>query len=99
SPTICVLLGQGGGGTALALVPADRVLAAQHAWLAPLPPEASAEVLYRTVDRAPRPPVCSASPPPTCSAPAPSTGSSPSVPTRRTSPAPSCSASARHSSR
>lgn len=53
SPTICVLLGQGGGGTALALLPADRVLAAQHAWLAPLPPEASAEVLYRTVDRAP----------------------------------------------
>jgi acyl-CoA carboxylase subunit beta len=53
SPTVCVLLGQGGGGIALALLPADRVLCAQHAWLAPLPPEAASEVLYRTADRAP----------------------------------------------
>ncbi|HSI94369.1 MAG TPA: carboxyl transferase domain-containing protein, partial [Jiangellaceae bacterium] len=53
APTVCVLLGQGGGGTALALLPADRVLCAQHAWLAPLPLEAAAEVLYRKADRAP----------------------------------------------
>ena len=33
-PTVSVLLGQGAGAAALALLPADRVLAAQHAWLA-----------------------------------------------------------------
>ena len=39
TPTVSVLLGQGSGGPALAMVPADRVLAALHGWLAPLPPE------------------------------------------------------------
>ncbi|MEE2035512.1 carboxyl transferase domain-containing protein, partial [Rhodococcus chondri] len=39
TPTVSVLLGQGTGGGALALLPADRVLCAQHGWLAPLPPE------------------------------------------------------------
>jgi acyl-CoA carboxylase subunit beta len=53
APTLCLLLGQGAGGAALALLPADRVVAAQHAWLAPLPPEGASEILYRTVDRAP----------------------------------------------
>lgn len=53
APSLCLLLGQGAGGAALALLPADRVLAAQHAWLAPLPPEGASEILYRTVDRAP----------------------------------------------
>ncbi len=38
TPTVSVLLGQGSGGPALAMVPADRVLAALHGWLAPLPP-------------------------------------------------------------
>ena len=38
APTLCVLLGQGTGGGALALMPADRVICAQHAWLSPLPP-------------------------------------------------------------
>lgn len=52
-PTVCVLLGEGGGGAALALLPADRVLCAQHAWLSPLPPEGAAEILYRTTERAP----------------------------------------------
>jgi acetyl-CoA carboxylase carboxyl transferase subunit beta len=52
APTVCVLLGQGGGGTALALLPADRVLCAEHAWLAPLPPEGASEALYRTTNRA-----------------------------------------------
>jgi acetyl-CoA carboxylase carboxyl transferase subunit beta len=37
TPTVSVLLGQGSGGPALAMVPADRVLAALHGWLAPLP--------------------------------------------------------------
>lgn len=53
SPTVCLLLGQGGGGAALALLPADRVICAQHAWLSPLPPEGASAILYRTTSRAP----------------------------------------------
>nr|PZN46157.1 MAG: acetyl-CoA carboxyl transferase [Actinomycetota bacterium] len=51
-PTVSVLLGEGAGGAALALLPADRVLCAQHGWLAPLPPEGASAIRYRTVDRA-----------------------------------------------
>ncbi|MCX4093286.1 carboxyl transferase domain-containing protein [Nocardia sp. alder85J] len=47
TPTVSVLLGQGTGGGALALLPADRVLAAGHAWLAPLPPEGASAIVYR----------------------------------------------------
>lgn len=53
TPTVSVLLGQGTGGGALALVPADRVLAAQHAWLLPLPPEGASAIVHRDVDHAP----------------------------------------------
>jgi acetyl-CoA carboxylase carboxyl transferase beta subunit len=53
APTLCLLLGQGTGGGALALLPADRVVAAQHAWLSPLPPEGASAILYRTTERAP----------------------------------------------
>ena len=52
SPTVCVLLGEGAGGAALALAPADRVVAAQHAWLSPLPPEGASAVIYRDTDHA-----------------------------------------------
>jgi acetyl-CoA carboxylase carboxyl transferase subunit beta len=52
-PTLCVLLGEGSGGGALALLPADRVIAAEHAWLAPLPPEGASAIVHRTLDRAP----------------------------------------------
>jgi acetyl-CoA carboxylase carboxyl transferase beta subunit len=52
-PTVCLLLGEGAGGGALALLPADRVVAAQHGWVAPLPPEGASEILYRTIERAP----------------------------------------------
>jgi acyl-CoA carboxylase subunit beta len=52
-PTVSVLLGQGAGGAALALLPADRVLAAQHAWLAPLLPEGASAIIYRDTDHAP----------------------------------------------
>ncbi|MEY9844432.1 carboxyl transferase domain-containing protein [Streptacidiphilus sp. MAP5-3] len=52
APTLSLLLGQGTGGAALALLPADRVLATQHAWLAPLPPEGASAILHRTTDRA-----------------------------------------------
>jgi acyl-CoA carboxylase subunit beta len=47
TPTVSVLLGQGSGGPALAMLPADRVLAAQHGWLGPLPPEGSSAIVYR----------------------------------------------------
>lgn len=52
-PTVCVLLGQGTGGGALALMPADRVICAEHSWLSPLPPEGASAILYRTAERAP----------------------------------------------
>jgi acetyl-CoA carboxylase carboxyl transferase beta subunit len=52
-PTISVLLGQGAGGAALALLPADRVLAAEHAWLAPLAPEGASAIAYRDTAHAP----------------------------------------------
>ncbi|MEV4099857.1 carboxyl transferase domain-containing protein [Nonomuraea sp. NPDC049649] len=53
APTVCLLLGEGAGGAALALLPADRVLSAQHGWLSPLPPEGASTILYRSVDFAP----------------------------------------------
>ncbi|MFI6521014.1 carboxyl transferase domain-containing protein [Spirillospora sp. NPDC050679] len=52
APTLCLLLGEGTGGAALALLPADRVLAARHAWLSPLPPEGASVIVHRTADRA-----------------------------------------------
>ncbi|WP_307833565.1 carboxyl transferase domain-containing protein [Pimelobacter simplex] len=45
-PTIAVLLGQGCGGGALALFPARTVIAAEHAWLAPLPPEGASVIVH-----------------------------------------------------
>jgi acetyl-CoA carboxylase carboxyl transferase subunit beta len=53
TPTVSVLLGQGSGGPALAMVPADRVLAALHGWLGPLPPEGASAIVFRDVDHAP----------------------------------------------
>lgn len=50
APTVCVLLGEGAGGAALALLPADRVLAAQHGWLSPLPPEGASAILHGTIE-------------------------------------------------
>ncbi len=52
-PTVSLLLGQGAGGTALALLPADRVLAAQHSWLSPLTPEGASAIIYRDTSHAP----------------------------------------------
>ncbi|WP_250290010.1 carboxyl transferase domain-containing protein [Frankia sp. CiP1_Cm_nod1] len=51
-PTVSVLLGQGTGGAALALLPADTVIAAEDAWLAPLPPEGASVIMYRDVGHA-----------------------------------------------
>jgi acetyl-CoA carboxylase carboxyl transferase subunit beta len=52
-PTVSLLLGQGTGGAALAMLPADRILAAEHAWLAPLPPEGARAIVYRDTAHAP----------------------------------------------
>lgn len=52
TPVVSVLLGEGGGAAALAMFPADRRVAVEHAWLAPLPPEAASALVYRNPDRA-----------------------------------------------
>ena len=93
-PTVSVLLGQGTGGGALALVPADRILAAQHGWLSPLPPRGPARSFTTTQAtlRLWRPnKECG---PRTCSQTASSTVSSPNTPTPPPNPSHSASASA-----
>ena len=52
TPTLALLLGAGTGGAALALLPADRVIAAEHAWLSPLPPEGASVILRGDIDHA-----------------------------------------------
>jgi acetyl-CoA carboxylase carboxyl transferase subunit beta len=52
APSLTVLLGQGCGGGAIALLPANRVIAAQNSWLSPLPPEGASAIVHRTADRA-----------------------------------------------
>ncbi|MFT4187089.1 MAG: carboxyl transferase domain-containing protein [Aeromicrobium sp.] len=51
-PTVSVLLGQGCGGGALALLPADVVIATEHAWLSPLPPEGASAIVHGDVEHA-----------------------------------------------
>lgn len=51
-PTVSVLYGQGGGGAALALLPADRIIAAENSWLSPLPPEGASVIVYHDMDHA-----------------------------------------------
>jgi acetyl-CoA carboxylase beta subunit/acetyl-CoA carboxylase alpha subunit len=53
APSVSVLLGQGTGGGALALLPADRIIAARHSWLSPLPPEGASAIIHRTAEFAP----------------------------------------------
>lgn len=45
-PSVSVILGQGCGGGALALLPAQTVVAAEHAWLSPLPPEGASIIVH-----------------------------------------------------
>ncbi len=52
TPTLSLVLGQGSGGGALAMLPADRVLCAQHGWIAPLSPEGAAAIRFRDPGRA-----------------------------------------------
>jgi acetyl-CoA carboxylase beta subunit len=51
-PTVSVLLGQGCGGGALALLPADTVIAAENAWLSPLPPEGASAIVHGDLEHA-----------------------------------------------
>ena len=51
-PTVSVLLGEGTGGGALALLPARRVVAAGNAWLSPLPPEGASAILFKDAEHA-----------------------------------------------
>ena len=66
APALCLMLGEGSGGGALALLPADRVVAAQHAWLSPLPPEGASAIVHRDSTTPPRWPGPSRSAPWTC---------------------------------
>ncbi|MDO4761989.1 MAG: carboxyl transferase domain-containing protein [Corynebacterium sp.] len=52
-PTVSVILGQGCGGGALAMLPADKVLATSNGWLSPLPPEGASAIIYRDTVHAP----------------------------------------------
>lgn len=52
-PVVSVILGEGTGGGALALMPADRTVCAEHGWIAPLPPEGASAIVHRSGDRAP----------------------------------------------
>lgn len=45
-PTVSVILGQGCGGGALALLPARRTIATERAWLTPLPPEGASVIVH-----------------------------------------------------
>src|SRR5690606_29033673 len=51
-PSVSVLLGQGCGGGALALLPAARTIAAENSWLSPLPPEGASAIVFGDVDHA-----------------------------------------------
>ncbi|WP_244929585.1 carboxyl transferase domain-containing protein [Nocardioides sp. W7] len=51
-PTVSVILGQGCGGGALALLPARTVVAAEHGWLSPLPPEGASVIVHGDVEHA-----------------------------------------------
>jgi acetyl-CoA carboxylase carboxyl transferase subunit beta len=51
-PTVSVILGQGCGGGALALLPARTVVATSNAWLSPLPPEGASVIRHGDVAHA-----------------------------------------------
>jgi len=44
-PSVSIVMGEGCGGAALALLPARRVVVAENAWVSPLPPEGAATIL------------------------------------------------------
>jgi acetyl-CoA carboxylase carboxyl transferase subunit alpha len=52
-PTICVVIGEGGSGGALAIAVADRILMLEHATFTVASPEAAAAILWRDAGKAP----------------------------------------------
>ena len=51
-PTVAIILGEGCGGGALALLPAVSVIAAENAWLSPLPPEGASVIVHGDTEHA-----------------------------------------------
>ena len=51
-PSVSCVMGQGCGGAALALVPANVVVCMENGWVSPLPPEGASVITHRTPDRA-----------------------------------------------
>jgi acetyl-CoA carboxylase carboxyl transferase subunit beta len=51
-PTVSVMLGEGNGGGALAILPADRIVATEAGWLSPLPPEGASAIVHRDIAHA-----------------------------------------------
>ncbi len=51
-PSVSVILGEGCGGGALALLPARVVVATEHAWLSPLPPEGASVIVHGDTEHA-----------------------------------------------
>jgi acetyl-CoA carboxylase carboxyl transferase subunit alpha len=52
-PTICVVIGEGGSGGALAIASADRIMMLEHATFTVASPEAAAAILWRDSAKAP----------------------------------------------
>lgn len=53
TPIICVVIGEGGSGGALAIGVGDRVLMLQYSMYSVITPEGCASILWRTAERAP----------------------------------------------
>jgi acetyl-CoA carboxylase alpha subunit len=51
-PTVSLILGQACGGGALALLPAQVVVATENAWLSPLPPEGASVIRFGDTEHA-----------------------------------------------
>ena len=51
-PTVAVLVGEGAGAGAIGLLAADAIVALEHAWLAPIAPEAASAIVFRNTDEA-----------------------------------------------
>lgn len=51
-PTVCCIMGQGCGGAALALMPANMIICMENGWVSPLPPEGASVIIHRSRDRA-----------------------------------------------
>lgn len=52
-PTVCVVIGEGGSGGALAIGVGNRVLMQENAWYSVISPEGCASILWRDAARAP----------------------------------------------